>query len=61
MTSKLIYICDICQKEMKLTSEGYLVEADIFGLEQGSDICSNCYDKISKAIYELKEESKYNM
>lgn len=54
MSSKLIYICDICKRELNNDREWFNLDSDVFGLEQGNDICYECENEIMHYIERLK-------
>ena len=49
--TKLIILCDLCEREIDSKTEVYTVEMKRNGLSKDFDLCKECCDKITRQIY----------
>jgi len=51
LSSKLIHICDVCNKEIDMMTELYeTIDQNPFGVEEDWDVCESCMIKIKSSI-----------
>jgi len=59
LSSKLIHICDVCNKEIDVMTELYeTIYQNPFGIEEDWDICESCMIKIKCSISNIIMVSK---